>query len=532
MTRSINRRVLAVDDEESIRESFRAAFSPRQRFDGALASAAAALFEEESPPSANAPVVEFELDTAPDGKSALALVEQALAEDRPYAVIFCDMRMPGWDGVETVDHIRRLDARVEIVFVTAFSDRSVDEIVASLGANVAYFLKPFAIDEMKQLATKAVLDWNKARDLESLLDTVSRLSGTDDDLTTLLRYVLSQLCEWMGAHSGGILALPSRGRAKIKLGIGEFANLAEVPLPELDAATLADGSVQPVGPERLLLPINDVGLALIVGGTTRMTPERSYLLKLFLEHAALAIRNREDRTRLAQAERMAAVGQALGFVVHDLRGSIGSVQMLADILEMGHESFDFTLERITVLLQRSAEQSLDLIRDTIEFSRGEVALRLTTVDLSTMLHETCTMLRLSWPEGVGLEVEVPKDLCSELDEGRIRRAIYNLAKNAAEAVQGKGRVQIKAKRVDDRLQLEVSDDGPGLPPDIQERLFSPFATHGKIGGTGFGLAIVKQVVDAHGGIVEVITGAAGTTFRLILPTTPVGTPDADGPPAP
>ncbi len=86
----------------------------------------------------------------------LELVKKSVAAGSPYAVIFLDMRMPGWDGMETAEQIRKFDTKAEIIFVTAFSDNSIDDIVAKAGQNVGYHCKPYASEEITQLATKAV----------------------------------------------------------------------------------------------------------------------------------------------------------------------------------------------------------------------------------------------------------------------------------------------------------------------------------------------------------------------------------------
>ena len=134
-----NRRVLVVDDEEAIRDSFRLVLCPESANTNQVDAAAAALFDDEPVHSNKAPDVGFDVDFAMDGRTAFDMVQKSLNEDKPYAVIFCDMRMPGWDGLETVQHIREVDPRCEIVFVTAYSDQDVDSIRQSVGDDVGYF---------------------------------------------------------------------------------------------------------------------------------------------------------------------------------------------------------------------------------------------------------------------------------------------------------------------------------------------------------------------------------------------------------
>jgi signal transduction histidine kinase len=107
---------------------------------------------------------------------------------------------------------------------------------------------------------------------------------------------------------------------------------------------------------------------------------------------------------------------------------------------------------------------------------------------------------------------------ARFDEGRVSRAIFNLARNAIEAMQKRGGVlQISAGLADGVLRIAVADNGPGIPKEIEGRLFQSFVTAGKEGGTGLGLAIVKKIVEEHGGEVVLSSSSSGARFELVLP---------------
>src|ERR1044071_6635965 len=107
------------------------------------------------------------------------------------------MRMPGWDGMETAEQIRKYDTKAEIIFVTAFSDRSIEDIIDKAGQNVGYHCKPYASEEITQLATKAVTDYNKLRNLEKLIEAISSISLDEQHLASLLRNILDQLVTYV-----------------------------------------------------------------------------------------------------------------------------------------------------------------------------------------------------------------------------------------------------------------------------------------------------------------------------------------------
>jgi CheY-like chemotaxis protein len=191
---AVNRRVLVIDDDESVRDSFATVLAPPPPASDAVAAAAAALFGD-APAGAHArrTGISFDVDLAPNGPAGAEMVARAVAAGRPYAVVFCDIRMPVWDGLETVARIRQVDRRAEVVFVTAYTDHDIDRIVERAGANVGYFVKPFSTDELRQIATKAVVDWNRARELEALVDVVSGLRGEAEDGDRLAGYVVAQV---------------------------------------------------------------------------------------------------------------------------------------------------------------------------------------------------------------------------------------------------------------------------------------------------------------------------------------------------
>ena len=98
------------------------------------------------------------------------------------------------------------------------------------------------------------------------------------------------------------------------------------------------------------------------------------------------------------------------------------------------------------------------------------------------------------------------------------RAIYNLASNAIEAMGDHGTLTVRLTRLDDQFRIEISDTGPGIPVEIQSRLFDPFVSAGKRNGTGLGTSIAKKIIEEHGGTISFTTAPGqGTTFQIELP---------------
>jgi two-component system NtrC family sensor kinase len=162
MTAGPNRRILLVDDTASIHGDFRKILT-RKPPTPQLDAAEAALFGHALQASGH----DFELDSAYDGRAGAALVESALQAGRPYAVAFVDMRMPGWDGVQTIEQIWRVDPQVQVVICTAYTDHPWDEVMARLDVRDRLLVvkKPFDVIEVSQLARTLSAKWDATRQI-------------------------------------------------------------------------------------------------------------------------------------------------------------------------------------------------------------------------------------------------------------------------------------------------------------------------------------------------------------------------------
>lgn len=170
-----NKRVLIVDDNPAIHEDFRKILSSANEAQSDLLNAESALFGEQ-----NGLVIapDFELDTASQGRDALAKVQQALAENRPYALAFIDVRMPpGWDGVETVLRIWEVYPELQVIICTAYSDYSWEEMIRKLGFSDSLVIlkKPFDNIEVLQLACAFSRKWELNRQANIKLEQLGAM---------------------------------------------------------------------------------------------------------------------------------------------------------------------------------------------------------------------------------------------------------------------------------------------------------------------------------------------------------------------
>ncbi len=253
------------------------------------------------------------------------------------------------------------------------------------------------------------------------------------------------------------------------------------------------------------------------------------LLKLVALNASTGLQLQGARRHEVMQERFSTIGSLLSSIMHDLKTPMtvigGYVQMMAS------EEDPASREEMSELVLRQLDHISAMQKEVLAFARGERSVLVRRVYLAQLFAELEAQLRReieARESKVELRVEVLDRGKARLDESKITRAVHNLARNALEAMEerGGGRLELSVSRDGDDLVIRVADDGPGLPPQVQARLFRSFVTAGKAGGTGLGLAIVKKIAEDHGGTIEATSSAQGTTFTMRLPQPKEPTPAA------
>jgi signal transduction histidine kinase/putative methionine-R-sulfoxide reductase with GAF domain len=263
-------------------------------------------------------------------------------------------------------------------------------------------------------------------------------------------------------------------------------------------------------------------------GSPPLGDEDTGLLRLMGANVSTAVRLFNANAVREREERLSAIGRLLSQVIHDFKTPMtaisGYAQLMAedDDRASRQENCEEILRQFDVL---SAMQ-----REVLEFARGERSLFVRRVYLRKFFSDVERQLRLEIDgRPIELAVEVDGKAVVRFDEGRMERAIHNLARNAVEAMTpAGGKLTLSAGLVDGELSIKVGDTGPGIPKEIESKLFQSFVTLGKEGGTGLGLAIVKKIVDEHGGRVTFQSSPEGATFELRLPQPSLSDKAAEG----
>ena len=227
------------------------------------------------------------------------------------------------------------------------------------------------------------------------------------------------------------------------------------------------------------------------------------------------------RAALASRARLAALGEAVAKINHDLRNMLTSAQVASERLS---DSGDPQVAQALPRLERALNRAIQLASNVLAFGRSEEpAPDARPIVLREALEAAAEDAGLT-AAGVRLDSEVPPAARVDADPEQLHRILVNLLRNAREAIESDaargcvGRVAANLLETPDMRSLRIADDGPGLPERARAHLFQPFAASTRKGGAGLGLAIARELAHGHGGdLVLVSTGPEGTVFELILP---------------
>ncbi len=237
----------------------------------------------------------------------------------------------------------------------------------------------------------------------------------------------------------------------------------------------------------------------------------------------------EERERLR--DRLAALGEMAAAIAHEVKNPLAGIEVMAGILKRQLAASE-DAQSILADIIKEAKMANAIVLEVLEFVRP-IRLQVENMSLPDVVRDAISMAESHVPRGgVEITTAVPQDLPPiQGDPHQLRQLFTNLLTNAFEALAGKGRVAMSATylppeeptateaHAQPMVLIEVTDDGPGVPADLIDRIFSPFFTT-KPQGSGLGLAIVRKIVDAHDGRIDVSALAeGGTRFRITLPIT-------------
>ena len=485
-----NKRILVIDDDETIRETYQNILLPDDEPDSL--SMGRALFDmpgdDDGSPAlfSNAMASSdglgissstsfsldpenpygYELTLADQGSRGIACVETSLQEKKPFAVAFIDMKMPGLNGAETAGQIWALDPRIKIVIVTAYSEYAPEDIITVTGRDDLFYLrKPFNYEEILQFARALTHTWSL------------------EQKKIALQHALEQSNKELEQVNRG-LEQKVQDQASMIVQAEKMASIG------LLAAGVAHEINNPLSYVRTNLDTSKKYFNQIVSLIRKYEVLESYIASSTDQKAA---------------------------------------QLLNELAaEKKEKDIDFIVEDVQDLIAESlygVNKIREIVQDLRTFSRVDNA-KLNDLNLNEALDNTLKMLKNQIKDGTTVTKnfgDIPKIQCYPQ---KISQVLMNILINAIQAIEGRGTIELSTRfvqtgrRVEDRfVEIVISDTGCGIPQENLKNLFDPFFTTKPVGtGTGLGLSIVYEIITFHGGRIDVSSQLGqGSRFKLLFP---------------
>ncbi|MGK7924642.1 MAG: ATP-binding protein [Spirulina sp.] len=326
-------------------------------------------------------------------------------------------------------------------------------------------------------------------------------------------------CELLGISKSELL----------HLGVADFSD------PQLDFPRVWQGFLQQgkmSGEFRLYRP----------DGTTRETEFAAIANFIPGRHLSI-LRDVTARKQLEaqfyQIQRLESLGQLASGIAHDLNNVFTPILALARVLRLTHPELDANVQKRLKILEDSAQQGANIIKQILTFTRGSTAERI-PINIAPLLQELADIARQSWPPSIAIHLDLPEPERSlqmvSADLTHLNQVLMNLCFNARDAMPEGGLLSLSAEncfvdeaiagknldaKVGNYVVVTVADTGIGIASDLRDRIFEPFFTTKEVGqGTGLGLAVVLGIVKNYGGFVEVFSEiGCGTRVKVYLPAT-------------
>jgi PAS domain S-box-containing protein len=398
------------------------------------------------------------------------------------------------------------------------------------------------------------------RRLQALTDSALAPLTLDD----LLREMLARIRELLASDFATILLLTEDGHAltvratsgweeaaglRIPVGQGVAGSIAASRAPlvveDLSAAPVINPFLRQNARSLIGAPLiaEERLIGVIHADTTRprrFTEDDVRLLQLAADRVALAI----EHARLYEIERQARrqaeeanlmKDEFLALVSHELRSPLNAILGYAALLRYGEVEAQ-KVEHAAEVIERSGKAQSQLIDDLLDTARiisGKLRLELGPVDLVSVIKQAVqTIQPAADAKGISLRSDIPPEIGQITgDPARLEQVVWNLLSNAVKFTGQGGRVEALLEREDPHISITVSDTGKGISPDFLPYVFDRFrqadsSSARRYGGLGLGLALVKYLVELHGGTIKATSPGegAGSTFKVVLPVRAVATP--------
>jgi signal transduction histidine kinase/DNA-binding response OmpR family regulator len=534
-----NRRILIVDDQEDLREQLAKLLlrsgkknetssfvqNMRDRLMGKKDDDELNEEEESLPDDA------YEVETASQGEEAYEMVKTALANGKPYAVLFTDMRMPpGWDGLETSKKIRDIDKNIEIVIMTAYADHDQKTIAETVGTpeKLLYIKKPFQSEEIYQLALSLTSKWNfeeterqRKSWLENVIRSMSRVKTVTGKSGDIYATALKSILTFTEANKGFIAVWGKDEKWEVKNSSGMETEEA-VTLAEENSQRLFESRTTQTFDGKYLIPLKREGYSAVVvlyDVVSKNDPEWYKLLSLLGMTASEVLSSSALSQDLKTKEQVSALSIAISKISNECKNHLSELLDYASMLKevLNGDSNSSIAKNIICSLKTMHRQMNDILVYT-----NEKELKNENLEAASLVSEIFEndkdykniKAELKLTGAKDIKISGDKDMLSTV----FSNMLFNSLEAAATAKKDSVKIIVDIKEENDKIIIYFADNGAGVSKEAQKNLFEPFAASTKKGGFGLGLALSRRIIEKHGGNISYdVKFEEGARFVIKLP---------------
>lgn len=227
---------------------------------------------------------------------------------------------------------------------------------------------------------------------------------------------------------------------------------------------------------------------------------------------------KKTQNELIQAEKLSLVGKFASLIIHDIKNPMSNIKAYAELISMNYPN-DPKTNKSTSIIVKEVERLNNMASELLEFSRGDMQLNKTPVNISAFISTMIDIVKEDLKnKDIIISFNDNIDSIVLVDIERMKRVFLNLIINSADALLTGGKISIKLNDEDNWIKWSIQDNGFGMEEETLNRIFEPFFSYNKKGGTGLGMTIVKNIIEKHSGHIKCASKKNhGTKFEIFLP---------------
>lgn len=227
---------------------------------------------------------------------------------------------------------------------------------------------------------------------------------------------------------------------------------------------------------------------------------------------------KKTQNELIQAEKLSVVGKFASIIIHDIKNPLSNIRAYAELIRISLNDLDKVSKSSGVIMDE-VDRLNNMASELLEFSRGELQLNKMPINFSAFVSTMIDLVKENLKKkDIQIILTEKTDNMAIVDTEKMKRVFFNLISNASDALLSGGKINIKIVQEDNWIKWSIQDNGYGMDEDVLNRIFEPFFSYNKKGGTGLGMTIVKNIIEKHDGHIKCVSKKNyGTRYDIYLP---------------